>query len=528
VTATGPCVLAIDLGTSAAKAAVVSLQGKVPGASRVPVGTIHLPGEGAEQDPEAVWNAVQTAGREALGRSGVAARDVRAVICASQYSSVVPVGADGRPVMNMMLWLDRRGATARLRRLPGFPRGADSPLRLLEWLRVHGLPPVAAGITLAHLRYIRYARPDVYERTEKFLEPTDYVTLRLTGRSTANQCSAFMFLMTDNRRLDASDYDARLVRYAGIDRDKLPELVPVDSIVGPVLPEVARELGLSPDTPVVTGLNDTQAGGMGTAAFAGGHAAISLGSTSVMITHVARKRTDVRHAILSMPSPVPDTYFVMAENGAGGGGLDHLLDVIDPPGASTGDAAAADRYARLERAVEQVPPGSGGVLYLPWLGGSMAPCADGRMRGGFLNVDLATTRPQLERAMLEGIALNLRWLKGPVERFAGGRGFSHFVLYGGGAASDAWSQILADVLDRPVQQAERPQYVAAVGAGLLAFQRLGLLGFDDFASRLSIRREYQPDPGNRVLYAARAAQLVEAFRRTRPLFRALNDTETLE
>jgi len=70
--------------------------------------------------------------------------------------------------------------------------------------------------------------------------------------------------------------------------------------------------------------------------------------------------------------------------------------------------------------------------------------------------------------------------------------------------------------------------VAAVGAGLLAFQRLGLLGFDDFASRLSIRREYQPDPGNRVLYAARAAQLVEAFRRTRPLFRALNDTETLE
>jgi len=517
-------VLAIDLGTSGCKGAVVSLQGRVVGASRVPVETIHLPDDGAEQDPEAVWTAVQTACRAALGRAGVAARDVRAVICTSQYSSVVPVGVDGRPAMNMILWLDRRGTIGRLRRLPGFPRGTDSPLRLLAWLRVHGLPPVAGGLTLGHLRYIRYARPEVYERTAKFLEPVDYVTLRLTGRATANQCSAFMFLMTDNRSLGASDYDARLVRYAGIDREKLPELVPVDAIVGTVLPEVARELGLSPDTPVITGLNDTQAGGMGTSAFAGGHAAISLGSTSVMITHVPRKRTDVRHAILSMPSPVPGTYFVMAENGAGGGGLDHLLDVVDPSGSEPGDAGAANRYAWLERSVHEAPPGSGGLLYLPWMGGAMAPCADGRMRGGFLNMGFATTRPQLARAMLEGIALNLRWLKQPVERFARRR-FSHFVLYGGGAASDAWSQIMADVLDTPVQQAERPQYVAAVGAGLLAFQRLGLLGFDEFASRLAIRREYEPNPANRALYQARAGQFVQAFKRTRPLFRALNDME---
>jgi xylulokinase len=147
------------------------------------------------------------------------------------------------------------------------------------------------------------------------------------------------------------------------------------------------------------------------------------------------------------------------------------------------------------------------------------------VRGGFLNLGLATTRAELARAVLEGIALNLRWLRDPVERFAGRR-FSHFVLYGGGGASDAWSQILADALDRPVHQAEHPQSVAAVGAGLLAFERLGLLGFDDFASRVAIRRVYEPQPAHRALYQARAGQLIEAFRRTRPLFRALNDTET--
>jgi xylulokinase len=514
-------VLAIDLGTSGCKGAVVTLAGRVAGMARVPVETIHLPDGGAEQDPEVVWNAVRAACREAVGRSGVATRELRAVICTGQYSSVVPVGADGRPTANMILWLDRRGAPDRLRRLPGYPRHGDSPLRLLRWLRVHGLPPVAGGLSLAHLRYLKHARPGVYERTATFLEPTDYVALRLTGRATANACTAFMFLVTDNRHTRTCGYDARLVRYAGIDADKLPELVPVDATLGTVLPEVARDIGVTPDTPVITGLNDTQAGGLGTAAFRGTHAAISLGSTSVMVTHALRRRTDVRHAILSMPSPVPDTRFVMAENGAGAAGLDHLLGTLCPDGAEGADS----RYARLEELVEATPPGSGGVLYLPWMGGSMAPCADGRMRGGFLNLGLATTHGELARAVLEGIALNLRWLRDPVERFAGRR-FSHFVLYGGGAASDAWSQILADALGRPVHQAERPQSVAAVGAGLLAFERLGLLGFDDFAGRVAIRRVYEPRPAHRDLYEARAGQLVEAFRRTRPLFRALNDTET--
>ena len=513
--------LAIDLGTSGCKGAVVSLEGRVAGAARVAIETIHLPDGGAEQDPQAVWVAVKSASRDAVHRSGVAPRDLRAVICTGQYSSVVPVGADGDPTANMILWLDRRGAPDRLRRLPGYPRGGDSPLRLLRWLRVHGLPPVAGGLTLAHLRYLRYARPEVYGRTATFLEPTDYIAMRLTGRATANACTAFMFLVTDNRRTGASGYDARLVRYAGIDRDKLPELVPVDAVVGTVLPQIAREIGVTPDTPVITGLNDTQAGALGTAAFRGTHAAISLGSTSVMVTHALRRRTDVRHAILSMPSPVPDACLVMAENGSGVGGLDHLLSEL----CSNGAEGTEDRYARLEELVAAAPPGSGGVLYLPWMGGSMAPCADGRMRGGFLNVGLSTTRADLVRAVLEGIALNLRWLRAPVERFARRR-FSHFVLYGGGAASDAGAQILADVLDAPVHQAERPQYVAAVGAGLLAFQRLGLLGFEDFASRLAVRRVYEPDPGNRARYDARAGQFVEAFRRTRPLFHALNDMET--
>jgi xylulokinase len=485
------------------------------------VETLHRADGAVEQDPEAIWSATKAACLAALRDSRVRPADVLAVICSSQYSSVVPVDDAGRPTANLVTWLDKRGATPKLRGRPGFPRFADSPPQIISWLRLHGLPPVAGGISLTHLRHFKFARPDVYERTARFLEPMDYIALRLTGRATANQCTAFMFLVTDNRRLDAGDYHPTLLRQSLIDREKLPELVPLDAIVGTLLPAVAEELGLSPQTKVVTGLNDTQAGGVGTAAFAGEHAAISVGSTSVMITHVPFKRTDVRHAILSMPSPVPDTYFVMAENGTGGNTLEFFLERLVYPQDAFGRLEDADHYARLQQAVAATEAGSGGVLFLPWLGGAMAPAADDSVRGGFVNVGLDTSREQLARAVLEGVALNLRWLRGPVERFAKRR-FGHFVFYGGAADSDQWSQIMADVLDAPVHQVQQPQYLTCLGAGLLALQRLGLLGFEDFASRVPIRRKYEPNPAHRATYEALSARFVDAYTRLRPMFRTMN------
>lgn len=522
--ARGPFVLAVDLGTSGPKAAVVALDGRIHATARAGVETVYLPDGGAEQDPEAAWSAVKAACGAALRRSGAASQDVLAVACSSQYSSIVPVDAHGRPTTNMLMWLDKRGHTRRLREYGDFPRRADHPLQMLRWLRRHGLPPVDGGISLTHMRYLRYARPDVYERTAKFLEPMDFVLMRFSGRATANQCTAFMSLLVDNRRLNVTSYDPVLLRQSLVDADKLPELVPLDAILGTVLPDVAAELGLDPGTRVVTGLNDTQSGGMGTAAFAGTHAALSVGSTSTIITHVPFKRTDLRNALLSMPSPVPDRYFVMAENGVAGGALQHFLDHLVYAQDSFGSVDEAGRYAALQRAIEEAPAGAGGVLFLPWMGGSLAPRADPRMRGGFLNLGLHVRRCHLARAILEGVALNFRWLRGPTERFAG-RSFSHFAYCGGGAESDAWSQIMADVLEVPVHQLEDPQYVTCRGMALLAFQRLGLLGLDDFATRIPVRAAYEPDRTHRQMYREQFEQFIAAFRRNRPIFHALNRRE---
>jgi len=518
---TEPCVLAIDLGTSGPKAALVSVSGRLLATARAQVATLFLPDGGAEQDPEAVWSAVVACCRSTVQQAGVAAKDVLAVICSSQYSSIVPVDRSGRATMNMLLWLDRRGSPARLARLPGYPRRSDTPWRILDWLRTHGLAPVEGGLSLNHMRYIRYAHPEVYERTACFLEPMDYLAMRFSGRAAANQCTAHMMMLTDNRRLGVTRYHPRLLRYGNIDPEKLPELVAPDAVVGTLRPEVAAAIGLSPATRVITGLNDTQAGGIGTCAFAGTHAAISVGSTGVMISHVGRKRADVRHMLFGVPSPVPDTYFVMAENGIAGAALEHFLRELVYPADSFGSLPAGERYAALESAVRASAPGAGGVLFLPWMRGSLAPAADASMRGGFLGIGLDTSRTELARAVLEGVAMNLRWLRAPVERFTG-RSFTHFLYYGGGAESAAWSQIMADVLGAPVHQLENPRFTTCVGEALLAFQRLGLLGFEDFRRLVAVRRVYEPDPGTRGVYADSFARFTMAFERTRPLFRARN------
>ncbi|MCP4959026.1 MAG: carbohydrate kinase [Actinomycetia bacterium] len=519
-----PHVVAIDLGTSGPKVAVVDPDGHPAGTARAHVDTLHLPGGGVEQDPEQVWGAVVEATTAALAASGVARDDVVAVVCASQYSSIVPVDREGRPTANMIIWQDHRGASSSLKRLPGTPRVIDSPVNLARWLRLHGLPPISGGISLTHMRYLKYGRPDVYDRTAYLLEPMDFLTMRLTGRATANQATAFMSLMVDNRTLKAGDYADELVKMSLIDRDKLPELVPMNEIVGTVRPDVANELGLSPDTKVVTGLNDTQAGGVGCGAFTGSHAGVSVGSTCVMITHVDNKHTDVRHAILSMPSPVPDRYFVMAENGMAGAALDRFLANVvypDDPFVETIADAPDDRFDRLERAAATAPAGSHNLMFLPWVGGSLAPAANDYVRGGFLNITPTTTRSDMARAVLEGVALNLRWLRGPVEKFAK-RSFDHFTFYGGAAQSALWCQIMADVMGTPVHQLEHGDYTVSIGAGLLAFERLGMIGFDDITSAVRSSRVFDPDPAHIDTYDLLADQLVKAFNRTKPVFRALN------
>jgi xylulokinase len=328
--------------------------------------------------------------------------------------------------------------------------------------------------------------------------------------------------LTDNRTIGGLEYHPELVGFSGLDPEKLAPLVPMHEPIGPLLPEVAAELGLSPETLVFPGLNDSQCAAIACGTLRGEHAGLSIGTTSVLLAHVDRKDTDTTHAIFAMPSPIKGRYIVMAENGLGGRTLEHVLRsyVFVDDALARHALAGADPFAGVEAAAQSVAPGSEGVVFLPWLAGSLAPRPDGSMRGAFLNLSLASTRAHLTRAVLEGVALNLRWLLSPVEAFAQ-RSFSHVVFGGGAARSRIWSQILADVLDRPIHRLADPHLLNARAAALYALTRAG---HADMAllDAPTIEQLHAPDPGHRASYDRLFTQFVAAFEANRPIFAALN------
>jgi xylulokinase len=185
------------------------------------------------------------------------------------------------------------------------------------------------------------------------------------------------------------------------------------------------------------------------------------------------------------------------------------------------DHATDDEFARLDDALASVAPGSGGLLFLPWLNGSLSPASSPTMRGGFINMSFETDRACMVRAVTEGVAHNLAWLVPHAERFTGSP-MEQLAFLGGAARSREWCRILADVLDRPVGPVPHADCAVARGVADLARCRHGLLDREDLEGNVEPEAVYEPDQANRALYDAHQEQFVAAFEALRPIHEALN------
>jgi xylulokinase len=330
-----------------------------------------------------------------------------------------------------------------------------------------------------------------------------------------------MIQLCDNRTLGVTRYDDDLVRAAGIDRDKLPPLIPVDGVVGPLRPEVAAELGLPARAVVYAAMNDSQAAAFATGAFRAGRGGMVIGTTAVLLDDMDHKANDLDHQLVSMPSPMAGKYLAWAENGIAGKAVEHVLEHVVYAADALGDHVTDDQFGALDAALAAVPAGSAGVLFLPWLNGSFAPQSSGKMRGGFLNLSLDAGRLELVRATVEGTAHNLRWLLGHVEAFTGRR-MDELVFGGGAARSRGWAQILADVLDRPVHVLPSPGSAVARAVGLVALFHHGVLRAADIDTMAEACASCEPTAAHRDRYATMHAQFVAAFEALRPVYEELN------
>jgi xylulokinase len=517
------CVLAIDLGTGGPKVAVVTLDAEVLGWQNRSVALALSEGGGAEQDPADWWQAITAAARGVLEQTGAADRVV-AVAVTCHWCGTVPVDGEGTPLRPAIIWMDSRGARYVPELTDGLINVEGYGLRkLARWIRLTGgIPSLAGKEPVAHLLWLRHNEPEVYQKAAMFLEPKDWLNFKLTGVFAATYDSIATHWVTDNRKLDDIHYNPTLLDWVGVPRSKLPDLCGATDVIGKLTAQAAAELGLREGVQVVGGTPDVQSAAVGSGAVDDGHAHAYVGTSSWVTCHVRFKKTDALHNMASLPSPLPGRYFVAAAQETAGACFEYLRDhfLFADDGLGTGPVPD-DFWQRLEQLGAKAPAGSGGLIFTPWLYGERSPVADDTLRAGFHNLSLRTRRPELIRSIYEGVAFNTRWLLKYLERFVSRR-CDPIRFIGGGAMSDLWCQIMADVLDREIHRVVEPRACNARGAALLASIGLGHLQVEDIPARVGVERRFTPTPEHREQLDRQFAAYLDIYAKNAPIHRRLN------
>ncbi len=517
-------ILAIDLGTSGMKVALITVSGKVLGWESEYVQLLITPDGGAEQVPNEWWRSFVSATQRLFKRNPAAAKNVVAISSSTQGEGTVPIDKNGNALCNAILWMDMRGASHLKKQLGGLVNidGAslDKVLRFISL--TGGMPSMTGKDPAGHMLFIRDTQPEIYAKTHKFLSVLDYLNLRLTGRLVATFDSILTSWVTDNRDPNHVHYNKGLISVLGLDAAKLPEIVACSDVIGTLKADVAEELGLSKDIKIVAGSIDNTAAAIGSGAVEDYATHLYIGTSSWMSAHVPFKKTSIFDSLASVPCAVPDRYLLTALQATAGGNLTYLRDqILYHKDELLQEADVPDIFKVLDQIADRVPAGSNGVIYTPWIWGERAPIDDKTVRAGLYNLSLHNSREDIIRAFLEGIAFNTRWLLKPVESFLG-RKVESINIVGGGAQSDVWCQIFADVMNVEIKQVADPIYANARGAAWIGAVGLGEISFNDVPELVEIKQSYMPQIENRALYDERFDVFKKIYKQMKPIYKKLN------
>lgn len=460
----GHLLLGLDVGTTGCKATLCTEEGVIVGQGYSEYPLIRLSEEAIEQRPEDWWDKTIQAVRLALHDAGGGGGRVAAVGVSSQGIAFVPVNAALQPLRRALSWLDTR-ANEQAQRICS-QHGISTIFELTGKL-------VSSWYVLPKLMWLREHEPDVYAHTHQIQTAHDYITCRLSGQAFTDHTMASGTLLYD---VQQQSWAYPLMESYDVLPDMFPLLAWSGSVVGCILPKVAKELGISPKAQIVVGAQDQKCAALG-AGLRPGVAIVSLG-TAAAIT-VCTKRP-----LLKEPQRVPCSSFVRSGEwvvegvvGTAGASLRWLRDILDA--YSTGGG-----YAAMDRLAAASSAGSGGVSFIPFLGGAGSPHWNAQAKGCFHGLKLSTSAGDLCRAVMEGVALeiadNLQIIERLVDQVQEVR------VLGGGARSKLWREILANVTGRSIVSMQTYE-TANLGACMLAGVGCGMYGSLDEAAASYVR-----------------------------------------
>jgi xylulokinase len=519
-------ILTIDLGTSGPKVSVYNELGKLIDHAFRETNQILYEHGGAEQDTNEWKNAIIQAYEEIKGRGRFNSKQIKAINIASLWSATVAIDEKGNALKNAIMWMDSRGAKYihqkvgdGLIKIDGY-----NVFKILKFISITGGGPSKSGKdSIAHILYLQNEEKEIYDKAYKFLEPKDYLNAWLCGRICASYDGITLHWVTDNRDINNIKYDNSLIKIFGIDAEKLPELLPSNSIVGSVTKETVAIFDLDENCVVISGSGDTNSAAVGSGAIKDYEPHLYIGTSSWLFTHLPFKKTDIFHNMGTIPSSIPGKYVLANEQECSGVNLNFLKNnIFYPKDELNSEAAPKDFYKRLDEMAAGIPAGSDNLIFLPWLYGERSPVDDHHARGGFYNLSLQHTRAHMARAVFEGVAFNSRWLLKYVEKNMK-RQSEGIRFIGGGANSAVWCQIIADVLNRPILQVKDPIQANSRGSAFLASAAMGWIKYEDISELSEIEKIYEPNKNHTARYNDLFEIFIEIYHKNKSIFAKLNN-----
>jgi xylulokinase len=507
-------VLAFDVGTTTLKAGLVDLNDFLVVSKSSMPSKIEYPNLGwAEEDPEVLWSQIVSLSNALMSEKGVDASSIAGVIFTAHMAGILPVDKEGNPLRNIIIWLDERAA--------GLPRkvwqgpikiAGYNAFKLWKFIRLTGGAPSKTGKDpISKIIWLKENEPDIYNKSSKIVDVKGFLILKATGNYVTSHDEAHLTWLAYTKE-SVAKWSETLLKDYGLSMDLFPKIKDSVDVVGRVGDKVARALGVKAGTPVILGAGDLTTSAVGSGAIEEGYPHIYIGTSDWIAAHISKMKVDLFHYIGSLLSAIPRRYLLIAEQEVAAGALEWAMSLL-----GFGDKD----YQRVERAANLSPPGSNNLLFLPWFYGERSPIDDPFIRGGLVNLSFQHRDSDIIRAIMEGVAFNIRWAYKYFRKIIGYDGIINIV--GGGALFDTWCQIVADVLKVKIRRISSPQDAGLRGAATIAGVGLGIYNtFEEAVSRYGVDRTFVPIEESSRVYDKLYRTFVDYYKRNKKIYRALN------
>ncbi len=444
-------VIAYDLGTTGNKATLYSVAGELKASSFCDYRTFHPGPNQVEQDPEEWWLSIKKTTSELLARAGVAVDDIKAISFSGQMMGTVPVDRNGNALRRAIIWADQRSVeqSARLEKL-----GNDAVYRLTG----SRITPTYSGPKIA---WIKDNEREIYDKAFKFLIAKDYIVSRFTGEFGTEPSDASMTLLFDIKKWSWSEDLAEALQ---LDMKKFPDVFPSTSVVSTILPAVAAELGLSEKTLVVRGGGDGACACLGAGVVSEDEAYLYLGSSSWISTCSREPLFDRESRTFNFAYPIEGFCCPTGTMQAGGASYHWAKDALCKMEEEKGRSLGLSAFTLMDDLIDATEPGSGNLIFLPYILGERSPRWNINARGAFIGLSSTHRKSDMLRSVLEGVGFNLKIILDILE--SNGK-FNKIRLIGGGAKGRNWKQIIADIFDRTVTIPEYLEEATSMGAAII-------------------------------------------------------------